>query len=199
MISYSSNIKIVVKAKLEQIQVLRNNPDPVLRTVALAVLPELKHRVHVDGLDSSGSPIGTYSPGYMKIRTGDFLNADRKTKGAKKGELKNADKYTKGSDIKIFGTIVQETSKVGQNRPKYNRTSDPKVVASLTRQMENDTSVIQTGNGYGIGYLNPLNFKKALWVEETYNKPILTKLTTGELELAKKTAIEFTPEYLKAI
>ncbi|MDB5199144.1 MAG: hypothetical protein JWO92_1107 [Chitinophagaceae bacterium] len=199
MINYNSNINVIVKAKLEQIQELRNNPDPVLRAVALAVLPEFRHRIHVEGKDSSGGQIGTYSPGYMIVRTGAYKNADRKTKGTKKGELKNAGKYTKGLNIKVFGTIVEDTSKAGLSRPKYNRTSDTKVVASLTRQMENDESVVATGNGYGIGFLNPLNFKKALWVEATYKKPILTKLTTGERELAKKTATEFLPEYLKAI
>ena len=184
MISVSTNIKVVLQAKLAQIQELQNNPDPILRTVALAVLPELKHRVHVDGKDSSGAQIGNYSPGYMVVRTGDYKNADRKTKGAKKGELKNAGKYTKGLNIKVHGMIVEDTSKVGLNRPKYNRTNDTKVVLSLTRQMENDLTVVQTGNGYGIGYLNPDNFKKAMWCEATYEK---------------NTVINFLPEYLKIL
>lgn len=199
MINYNSNISVVVKAQVEKLAALRNNPDPIIRTVALTVLPAFRHRIHVDGKDSSGGQIGTYSPQYMVVRTGAYKNADRKTKGAKKGELKNAGKYTKGTNIKVFGTIVEDTSKIGTARPKYNRTNDTKVVASLTRQMENDESVVQTGNGYGIGFLNPLNYQKALWVEETYKKPILTKLTAEELALAKKTAVEFTPEYLKTI
>lgn len=199
MINYNSNINVVVKARLEQIQALKENPDPILRTIALAVLPELKYRVHVQGKDSSGGQIGTYSKEYMVIRTGAFQNADRKTKGAKKGDLKNAGKYTKGVNTRIYGTIVEETPKVGTNRPQYHRSDDPTVILSLTRQMENDLTVIPSGRGYGIGYLNPDNYKKAIWCEATYKKKILTKLTKDEIELAKKTAQEFVPEYLKSL
>jgi hypothetical protein len=199
MISVSTNIKAVIAAKLEQIQALQNNPDPILRTVAMAVLPEFKHRIHIDGKDSNGSPIGTYSAGYMVLRTGAYRNADRKTKGAKKGELKNAGKFTKGVNTTIHHTIVQETSKVGLNRLRYNRTSDTKVILSLTRQMENDLNVVPSGNGYGIGYLNSENRKKADYCEATYQKKILTKLTKEERALAIKTAQEFTPEYLKTL
>jgi len=45
MISVTSNISVIIKAKLEQIRELKNNPDPVLRTIALAVLPELQTTV----------------------------------------------------------------------------------------------------------------------------------------------------------
>ena len=200
MINYNSNISVVIKARLEQIRELKNNPDPILRTVALAVLPELKHRVHVEGKDSSGGQIGTYSKGYMVLRTGAFKNAGKFSKGAKKGQLKNSGTFTDATITlnKKVGVFTGE-DKVGTPRPKYNRTADTKVILSLTRQMENDMSVVATGNGYGIGYLNPDNLKKARWNEETYHKKILTKLTKEEIDLAKKTAIEFTPEYLKTI
>lgn len=195
MINYNSNIAVVIKAKLAQIQALKDNPDPILRTVALAVLPELRQRVHVEGKDSSGGQIGTYSPGYMKIRTGDFQNAGKNDSGFN----------TKGKNS-IFSTKTQQPIKVkpgkqtaGSLRPRYNRTSDTKVILSLTRQMENDMSVVATGKGYGIGYNNPDNLKKARWNEATYKKKILTKLTKEEIALAKKTAIEFTLEYLKTL
>lgn len=200
MISVTTNISVVIKAKLEQIQALRNNPDPILRTVALAVLPELKHRVHVEGKDSSGAQIGTYSPGYMAVRTGTFKNSERFTKGANKGQVKNAGTFTDATiRLNKDNGVFTGEDKVGKARPKYNRSSDTKVIFSLTRQMENDMSVVQSGNGYGIGYLNPENFKKAIWCEENYKKKVLTKLTTDEVELAKKTAIEFLPEYLKIV
>lgn len=204
MISVSTNINVVIKAKLEQIQALQNNPDPVLRTVALAILPELKHRVHVDGKDSSGNQIGTYSKGYMAVRTGNYQNAAKFIRGTKKGQFKDKKKagdagtFTKGTDIKVFGTIVEDKSKLGINRPAYNRTTDTKVILSLTRQMENDLSVIPTGNGYGIGYLNPENLKKAMFCEANYDKKILSKLTKEEVQLAKSTAENFLPKYLKS-
>ena len=206
MISVSTNLNVVIKAKLDQIRALRNNPDPILRTVALAVLPELKHRVHIEGKDSDGGQIGTYSKGYMVVRTGNYKDAAKYKKGAKAGQFKEQKKAgDAGKHIdrirlsnKGYG-VFTGYEKTGQNRPVYNRTSDTKVIASLTRQMENDLNVVASGNGYGIGYLNPENRKKADYVEATYNKKILTKLTTGEKELAVNTAEEFLPEYLKTI
>lgn len=200
MINVNTNIRVIVQGKLDQIRALKNNPDPILRTVALAVLPELKHRVHIEGKDSSGAAIGTYSPGYMVVRTGAFKNADKFSRGAKKGQNKNSGTFT---DQKIrlnkqTGVFTGE-DKVGTARPKYNRTSDTKVILSLTRQMENDMTVVQTGRGYGIGYLDPINLVKARGCEATYKKKILTKLTKGEVELAHKTAAEFLPEYLKQL
>lgn len=69
---------------------------------------------------------------------------------------------------------------------KYNRTADPRVVLSLTRQMENDFTTgadnsepTKTNKGYGIGFKNPVNFQKSQWCEETYGKPIY-RFTTNE-------------------
>jgi hypothetical protein len=208
MIEYSSNMKEVIQEKLAQLKALKDNPDPILRTVALTILPELKKRVHQDGKDSAGNQIGTYSPGYMKVRTGNYKNSGRISRGKNKGKLKDAGMITKRGYRKFTQedaeTVSSErkflkTEHEGVARPRYNRTGDTKVILSLTRQMENDTSVIQTDTGYGIGYLNPLNYQKALWCEETYKKPILTKLTDEENDLAQTTAREFTTEYLKAV
>jgi hypothetical protein len=170
----------------QKIQALKDNPDPVLRACAMALTPEIIERVHIKGLDSSGSPIGTYSPGYMAVRTGNYQNSKKVSRGVNKGKLKDSGTFTKGAE-----------TRVGLNRPNHHRTADTKVILSLTKQMENDLSVIDTETGYGIGYLNPLNYKKALWCEDTYKKPILTKLTAGEEELAEQTAINFLPGYLK--
>jgi hypothetical protein len=178
MIQYTSNISQVVKLKVRQMQDLQN-PDQMLRTVALAVLPELKKRVHVEGEDSSGSQIGTYSPGYMKLRTGNYASAERFKKGAKKGEVKNAG-------------VSKST---GKPRPNYHRTGDTKVILSLTRQMENDLSVIAAGSGYGIGYNNPFNYQKSQWNEQTYGKRIWA-MTQGERDLALKVAEDFVQQSL---
>lgn len=167
---------------LAKINALIDKPDEILRQVALAVLPELRHRVHVEGKDAAGNQIGTYSPGYMKLRTGNYKNSGRVSRGANKGKLKDAGTFTKGLNIKIRGTIVEDSPKAELARPNYHRSDDTKVILSLTRQMENDLSVVETPTGYGIGYLNDFNYQKAVWCEETYKKPILSQLTTGELE-----------------
>ncbi len=152
MIGYTSNISRAVRLQVNQLNDLAQG-DQLLRTIAFAVLPELKRRVHVDGKDSNGNQIGTYSAPYMVLRTGAY-------------------------------------KKFSKDRPKYNRTADTKVIASLTRQMENDLSVIPVGKGYGIGYNNPLNYQKSQWVEQTYKKKIWA-LTEGEKELIVTVANEF--------
>jgi hypothetical protein len=203
MISLSTNLSVVLKAKLEEIRELKNNPDPVLRTVALAVLPAMKHRVHVEGKDSGNGNIGTYSPGYMKVRTGNYTDAAKN----REGKFKNKKSQAKG-EAGVFTDrtirlnkktgVFTGDNKAGTARPVYNRTTDSKVILSLTRQMENDMSVVPSGNGYGIGYLNPDNFKKAGYCEATYGKKILTKLTKEEKDLAIKTAQGFIAAYLKS-
>lgn len=196
---YTSNISVVVAGLQNQLQGLRNNPEPVLRACAIAVIPEMQTRIHKDGKDSSGNQIGTYSPGYMKVRTGDFANSGRLSRGKNKGKLKNSGTFTEATIRldKKTGVFSGE-EKVGTKRPNYQRSADTKVIVSLTRQLENDYAVVPTeNNGVGIGFNNPLNLQKARWVEETYKKPILTQLTKEEEDLVTRTATEFLPEYLK--
>lgn len=83
---------------------------------------------------------------------------------------------------------------------KYNRSSAPRVIASLTRQMENDmtSGAIKTGKGYGIGFKNDFNFKKARWVEDTYDKKIFS-LTQSEKEKVKIIAEDFIHRSIQRI
>lgn len=179
--SYQSNISQIVRITASQIGQLEN-PDEMLREVAMAVLPELKKRVHVNGVASDGGQIGTYSAEYMKLRTGNYQNSAKVSRGKDKGNLKDA------------GTISRGDRK-GQQRQRYNRTADTRVVGSLTRKMENDLSVMPAGRGYGIGYNNPDNYDKSQWLEDTYKKDIW-ELTTGETDLAFQTAEDFTNNLL---
>lgn len=123
-----------IRRKLETM----NNPEYLLRPVAFDLVAMMTQRIHDEGVASDGSPIGTYSNPYLKVR---------------------------------------------QN--KYNRTSDNKVVVSLTRQLENDWSVVDIAKGYGIGFKNQHNRDKAGWVEETYDKQIFS-LSKTEHEYAQK-------------
>lgn len=78
---------------------------------------------------------------------------------------------------------------------KYNRTAENKVIVSLTRQLENNWSVIATPKGYGIGFLNPFNYQKARWVEAQKKKEIFS-LTTSERDYAIAFINEKTAETL---
>lgn len=70
-----------------------------------------------------------------------------------------------------------------QRIKKYNRSADAKIVVSLTRQLENDWSVIATSRGYGIGFKNKFNLQKARWVEEIKDTTIFS-LTAEENKYA---------------
>lgn len=184
MITATSNIQTAIKNILNKLSVV-TAPDEMLREVAVNMLGEVKQRIHVKGEDATGNKIGVYSDGYMKVRTGDFANATKVTRGKNAGKRKDAGIFTKGKNA--FSNV--ETKKANP-RPRYNRTNDTKVVISLTRQMENDFSVIATAKGYGLGYSNPENAKKVEYVEETYKKKIFA-LTKEEKEKAAQIAGDF--------
>lgn len=101
----------------------------------------------------------------------------------------------KASDDEQIGNYSSNYLKVRQRKP-YNRTADTKIIVSLTRQLENDWSVIATDKGYGIGFNNPFNLQKARWVEERKDKEIFS-LTTEEKEYAVDYLNELTNEALK--
>lgn len=85
------------------------------------------------------------------------------------------------SDGSAIGTYSSPYLKY---RQKYaNRSADTKVIVSLTRQLENDWSVIETPKGYGIGFTNSFNADKLGWVEEGKDK-IIHELTTAEIDYA---------------
>lgn len=163
------------------------NPDQMLRAMALATLSNMHKRIHMDGKASDGSQIGIYSPAYLAVRSGNYRNATRLKRGEKAGLHK--DKKKKGE----AGVHIKGRS-TGSSRPTYNRGTDPKVILSLTRQMENDMKVIAITNGYSIGYSNPLNMQKAKWAEATYNKRIFS-LTTQE----QQTIRDISMQYLKEV
>lgn len=168
-ININTNIEQVntlIQSRLKQL----GNPETFLRPLCLDLIDLMTKRIHIDGIASDGGAIGTYSPGYMKVRTGNYGNSPRVTRGANKGILKNA------------GVISRGDNK-GQPRPRYNRSGDTKVIVSLTRQLENNWAVIATPKGFGIGFLNPFNYQKARWVEAQKKKEIFS-LTQAETEYA---------------
>lgn len=169
MITIKSNIKVVsgrIKQQLEQLK----NKEYLLRPVAVEVIPMMTERIHQNGEASDNSQIGTYSSGYMAVRTGVFKSNEVYKSGPNKGKNKPEGKFTRGKNK-------------GLSRPNYNRGSDTKVIVSLTRQLENNWSVIATTNGYGIGFTNPFNLQKARWVEGIKGKTIFN-LSKAEQQYA---------------
>jgi hypothetical protein len=182
VIRIKTNITQVVAKDVGILKKLADT-DQMLRTAATTVLGMLKVRVHQEGLDADNKRIGTYSPGYMKVRTGIFNNSLT----SKTGKLKDAGVFTRGKSK-------------GAARPRYNRTNDTKVIASLTRQMESDEKVIAITKGYGIGFSNPLNYNKSQWVEATYNrKGKIFAMSDGEVKSVNDIAQKFVDNAISGL
>lgn len=98
------------------------------------------------------------------------------------------------SDGGQIGTYSRDYLSLRQR--KYNRSSDPKKIVSLTRQLENDWSVIATDNGYGLGFKNPFNLQKAEWVEEQSEREIWD-LTVSEQQLVDEIVQKLVDDALK--
>lgn len=176
-------------------QLAKESIDQMLREVATTLAAQVRERVHEQGLDSNGQAIGTYSAGYMVVRTGSYKNAGKKDAGF----------ATKGKKS-VFSIKKKKAVKTKQSkRIMYNRSNDTKVILSLTRQMENDFStgaknknVSKISGGYGIGWKNEINFKKAEWNEKKYSKKIFN-LTSQEKDFALNLANEIIKDKIDAI
>lgn len=173
MASLNINIDTSVLTSLtEKLRKLKD-PEYLLRGPIVEVIHSMNRRIHIDGKASDGSEIGTYSPGYMKVRTGLFLNSKSLKRGIVKGKPTNPGTFSRGK-------------KKGQARPAYNRDASTKVIVSLTRNLEKDWTVVTTAKGnYGIGFSNPDNYDKLNWVE-TAKKKTIGHLTKEEQEFVNE-------------
>lgn len=161
--------------------------DALLRIIANEEIRMIRRRVHVEGKASDGSQIGTYSKGYMTLRTGGYKN---------KGKS-NAGYYTKGNSA-VYDIKSRKAAKYHSPRKvsgssmriMYNWPNDPKVILALTRKMQQQMVVLKTDNGWGIGYTNEDDYNKAIWNETRYKKAIWN-LTEEEADLVKKASEEY--------
>ena len=174
-----SNFDQVIKLVAERIESIDIKKMTSLQ--ASTAMASVRKRVHVDGKDSNNNDIGKYSAGYLKVRSGVYSDSKPLKKGSK--AVKSAGSFSKGKSK-------------GSQRPKYQRGTDPKVILSLTRQMESDMILIPLENGCGIGYSNVDNFKKSQYNEKTYRKKIFS-LTKNEISTIYEVGQEFINNELK--
>jgi hypothetical protein len=109
----TDNIPFVIGTILAKFRELEN-PETVSRAAALAVLPELHDRIHVQGKNSKGSKIGTYSNSYMKVRERYNRTSDKDVVASLTRQLEGG--YTlkatdKGYTIDNFGNTIENDSK----------------------------------------------------------------------------------------
>jgi len=175
--SISSNMAAVVSNMTAVVNRIKANfellldKEYLLRPLAIETIPNMKERIHKDGAATDGAQIGTYSTEYMKLRTGNYGNAGKNDSGF----------LTKGKNA----AYSIKTKKANVARPNYHRSSDTKIIVSLTRQLENDWAVVATTNGYGIGFNNPFNRDKARWVE-AQKKRIIFNLSEPEKQYIRE-------------
>lgn len=124
------------------------------RLIALSsTLAIHKKRIFVDGKDSGGGKIGTYSTNPISISPSRQARNTGKT-------------YFKGG-------YSEYKSAIGKNPGFVNLRN--------TDQMENDYGIVISGESYGFGFQNSANADKMGWMEEKYQKPI-AELSDAELE-----------------
>lgn len=154
------------------------DPENLIRPALLNQVHEMHRRIHVDGKASDGGLIGEYSKGYLAVRSGVFQNSPRVSRGVNKGKVKNAGVFTAGINP------LKPSKKEGKPRPNFHRGSDPKVIISLTRHLENSYAVVAAApNGYGISFTNETDYDKSQFVEKTYSKPIFPMTAEEEKRL----------------
>jgi hypothetical protein len=133
--------------------------DEKFKRIALTTtLAIQKQRIYVQGLDSKGSQIGTYSKKPASI--------------SKKNQARNTGKtYFPGGYSEYHAAIGK---------------GGDKVVLRNTDQEMMDYGLIQNGQEFGFGFQNSLNAEKAGWHVDKYKKEIHA-LTDKEIELTVDT------------
>ena len=66
------------RALQQSLQAITDPRSTLFRQVALDLIPVLHQRIHVDGEDADGKPIGRYTNAYMKTRAKKNRTADTK-------------------------------------------------------------------------------------------------------------------------
>lgn len=64
--TYSTNLPTVLNTVALTLSELQK--DKMTRLQAVSLMAVMRERIHVQGKDSSGAPIGTYTPAYMRTR-----------------------------------------------------------------------------------------------------------------------------------
>lgn len=118
--------------------------DKVIRKAISTVLAVHKSRIFDQGLDANGDVIGTYSTNPINI---------------------SSKKQARNTGKSFFpGGYAEYKTAIGKN-PGY-------VNLQNFGHMRADYGLIQNGTEYGLGYQNPENYKKSIWLQEKYDKAI---------------------------
>lgn len=115
--------------------------DSLLRTVAVAMLGEVKTRIHEEGANAKGSPIGTYTNEYLKRRMKAPYNrtASRKVILSLTGQMENDFKVINlGGSYGLGFSNQFNADKAEWNEERYGK------VYALTTEEQKQVSLIVT-------------------------------------------------------
>lgn len=103
------------------------------------------------------------------------------------------------SDGKPIGTYTPKYLKYV--RPKYKRSTDSKVILSLTRSMENGMILFPITNGTAIGYATPELFQRAKWQEKrtAYGSRAIFSPTQQEVKLVNEIGNNYIAEHIQSV
>jgi hypothetical protein len=135
--------------------------DRNIRTALITTLAIHKPRIFVQGLDGSGSKIGTYGTNKISI--------------SRKNQARNTGKtYFKGG-------YAEYKRAIGKN-PGY-------VILRNTDQMYMDYGLVGSSGQYGFGFKNSKNYDKSQWMEDKYKKDIFD-LSDSELNVLTNVLVD---------
>mgnify|MGYP007096683634 CR=1 FL=1 len=175
MITIRSNITEQMASIIKSLDSLDGNDglgSEIVRTAAITVSAEMKHRIQNKGLSTDGTKIGDYStsPIYVSL-----LNNAGKSIGQPIGKtglsvFKSGKK--KGQDH--FSRYFPRG--YSQYKTAIGRNTLGSVNLTLTGQMMGQMSVFRTSEGWGIGWSNPVYTARANYFESghKYGKTIFS-------------------------
>lgn len=82
---------------------IKTSLDKIQREAYSSLLAEIIYRIHTQGLKGDGNQIGTYTPEYLRLRSGQFKD---KVKKGKKRIL-----YNRGTDPKVILSLTRHLEK----------------------------------------------------------------------------------------
>jgi hypothetical protein len=166
---------IVMNRVAEKLKNLAENSyNDIIRTVATTMNGIITERIHEQGLDADNAKIGNYDTKPI------YVNPEKSTrKFATEG---------KSGKTKFISTGLPHKTRYfagGYNdfKTAIGRNQTGSVNLSLTGQLNNQLTVIETNNGFGLGWANKDLYERARFFETTKYKKTIWGVTESESEI----------------